>query len=77
MYICTFTASTICQKYQCPNESKCKICNATGLPYCEYSCTINNGGCGAEALCTEVSISSDDSQECITTGIKCKSIYRK
>ena len=53
------------------------MCDTTGLPYCEYSCAIHNGGCRAEALCTEEPKSLHDSQECISTEINCKSIGNK
>ena len=72
-----YSAVTDCLNYQCPIGSECKVCDTTGLPYCEYSCAIDNGGCRAEALCTEVPIRSPDPQECILTEINCKSIGNK
>ena len=43
------------------------MCNTTGLPYCEYSCAIDNGGCGEGRRCAEVNVSTCDSDQCCST----------
>ena len=42
------TAIIDCLNSECPIGSECRVCDTTGLPYCEYSCTIDNGGCGQQ-----------------------------
>ena len=41
----------------------------TGLPYCELSCSVDNGGCGEGKHCTVVPTSL-----CDTTGECCSSV---
>ena len=48
----------------CPTGSECKVCEATGEPYCVYSCTIDNGGCDEGYLCTEVANPNCNPSEC-------------
>ena len=50
--------------YNCPPGSRCKVCNETGLPYCEYSCTVDNGGCNKGVKCIEEDIISCNAGEC-------------
>jgi len=40
------------------------VCNETHLPYCEYSCTIDNGGCDQNEQCTEVDVPTCNDGEC-------------
>ena len=56
--------SIVCSIYTCPPGSQCKVCNETGLPYCVYSCAIDNGGCGEEIQCIEEDIVSCNVGEC-------------
>ena len=43
------------------------MCNATGLPYCEYSCAVDNAGCGEGRQCAEVDMPSCDSDQCCSS----------
>ena len=36
---------------ECPGHS-CKVREATGLPYCKGSCSVNNGGCRTDQQCS-------------------------
>ena len=42
-----------CLTQQCPTGSQRKVCNDTGLPYCEYSCVVDNGGCDEGSQCVD------------------------
>ena len=42
------------------------MCNETGSPYCEYSCAVDNGGCGEGRLCTTVDALSCKDGECFS-----------
>ena len=73
MYVCTYIAIYInlsfiiivaCLSNKCPPGSHCKVCNETHLPYCEYSCTIDNGGCDQNEQCTEVDVPTCNDGEC-------------
>ena len=70
------TAIIDCLNSECPIGSECRVCDTTGLPYCEYSCTIDNGGCGPAARCTEVAIPSHSAEDCQSTEIKCKQDFK-
>ena len=65
-----------CLSLQCPTGSTCKLCTETGLrlPYCEYSCSVNNGGCGEESQCSEVATTSSCSpgECCPSVNITCQ-----
>ena len=63
MYTLCFI-SIVCSVYNCPPGSECNVCNETGLPYCEYSCAIDNGGCGEGVNCIEENIPSCNFGEC-------------
>ena len=75
-HILLYTATVDCLNFQCPIGSECRVCHTTGLPYCEYSCAIDNGGCGPAARCTEVVIPSPTAEQCQSTEIKCKEDYK-
>ena len=47
-----------CLSHQCPPGSRCEICKETGLPYCVFSCAIDNGGCEVGNQCAEVAVPS-------------------
>ena len=40
------------------------MCNDTGLPYCEYSCAVDNGGCDEGRRCVEVDVPSCGADQC-------------
>ena len=61
-----------CKNLQCPIGSVCKTCDVTGLPYCEHSCTIDNGGCSKDALCTEMDAPSCNGECCSRVHTNCK-----
>ena len=64
MHICSVLIIVACSTHKCPNGSQCKVCSKTGLPYCEYSCAVDNGGCGEGRLCTTVDVLSCNDGEC-------------
>ena len=63
-----------CTELQCPNGSICRVCNHTGMPYCEYSCTIDNGGCSQGARCVEQTAECA-SDECCSPVVTCGSKF--
>ena len=72
MCICKLTGSD-CSTHECPNGSQCKLCSETGLPCCEYSCAVDNGGCGEGRLCTTVDVPScNDGEGCSPDNITCE-----
>ena len=73
-HILLYTATVHHLNFQCPIGSEYRVRHTTDLPipYCEYSCAIDNGGCGPAARCTEVAISSPTAEQCQSTEIKCK-----
>ena len=60
--LCLITVA--CLNHQCPSGSECKVCNDTGLPYCEYSCAVDNGGCDEGRRCVEVDVPSCGADQC-------------
>ena len=65
-----------CALHQCPPGSVCKVCNQTNVPYCEYSCKYDNGGCGEASQCTEVDIPTcNPGQCCSPVNITCEGTY--
>jgi len=57
MYI-NLTHFLDCSGFECPNGSMCRVCNETGLAYCEFSCSINYGGCPEHSTCIETPVTS-------------------
>ena len=65
-----------CSTHKCPTGSQCKVCNETGLPYCVYSCDIDNGGCDDERLCIEVDAPSCIAGDCCSpVNVTCDGTY--
>ena len=65
----------VCLRHQCPPGSVCKVCPQTNLPYCEYSCKYDNGGCGG-IECTEVDIPTcNPGQCCSPVNVTCEGMY--
>ena len=62
-----YTYTVACLNHHCPSGSECKVCNATGQPYCEYSCSIDNGGCGEGRWCAEVDVPTYNSDQCCSS----------
>ena len=53
-----------------------QVCSETSLSYCEYSCDIDNGGCGDGRLCIEVDVPSCiDSECCSPVNVTCEGNY--
>ena len=65
-----------CLSHQCPTGSECKVCNATGLPYCEYSCTVDNGGCAEGSRCSLSQVMCPPDQ-CCSPSIACQCKFIK
>ena len=42
----------------------CKKCNNTNETYCEYSCTVDNGGCPEGSQCSEVAVPTCNPGQC-------------
>ena len=63
LHMCTCVKIIDCDD-KCPTGSQCKLCNETGLLYCEYSCAVDNGGCCEGRLCTTVGVPSCNDGEC-------------
>ena len=61
--MCRFYISVACVGVQCPFGSRCRLWNETRTPYCEYSCDVDNGGCG-ESQCIEVNVSTCTPGQC-------------
>ena len=59
-----------CKGYECPRGSICKVCNQTGMLYCDYSCSIENGGCSQGERCTVASTCA--SGECCKGVVECQ-----
>ena len=53
-----------CLSQQCPAGAMCKICEETNETYCEYSCTVDNGGCPRTSQCAEVAVPTCNPGQC-------------
>ena len=47
-----------------PNKTICRICEETNEIYCEYSCTVDNGGCPRGSQCAEVDVPTCNPGQC-------------
>ena len=41
-----------CERFDCGLNARCKLYPPTGEPFCEPSCSLNNGGCVANQKCS-------------------------
>ena len=69
-----FVVTVACLSYQCPTGSQCRMCNTTGLPYCEYSCDVDNGGCAEGLQCSQSQVTCAPNQ-CCSPSITCQCKY--
>ena len=60
----------------CPNGSHCRVCEANGNAYCEFSCSVDNGGCPAGSTCTESGITCPPDQ-CCSPQINCEGMAKR
>ena len=70
--ILKFPFIAACTGFACPNGSICRECAKTGMPYCEYSCSINNGGCLEGTTCRETPIMCPPGQCCSSVNVTCE-----
>ena len=67
-----FPFITVCTGFPCPSGSICRECQQTGSAYCEYSCSINNGGCPEGATCRETPNACPPGQCCSLVNVTCE-----
>ena len=67
-----FPFITVCTGFPCPSGSICRECQQTGSAYCEYSCSINNGGCPEGATCRETPNTCPPGQCCSLVNVTCE-----
>ena len=65
-----------CTGFKCPTGSTCKVCEETGTAYCEFSCSIDNGGCPAGSTCTESAVTCPPGQ-CCSPQIDCEGMVKR
>ena len=70
MVVLKFPFIVECEGHKCPKGSICKVCNQTGMPYCAYSCSIDNGGCSQNSRCTRTSTCAPG--ECCEGVVECQ-----
>ena len=65
---CTTQIIMICvlvtEALRCPPGTIRRICEETNETYCEYSCTVDNGGCPEDAQCVEVAVPTCNPGQC-------------
>lgn len=69
---CQFLFIVACTGFTCPNGSRCRVCEKTGLAYCDFSCSIKNGGCPKGEPCGETPVSCPPGQCCSSVNITCQ-----
>ena len=63
-----------CTGFKCPPGSECKVCGLTNTAYCDFSCSIDNGGCPEDETCTEVAVPCPPGV-CCSANITCGGSY--
>ena len=52
-----------------------RVHNETGQPYCEYSCSYENGGCAEGRQCVEIDVPCNSGECYSPTNVTCVGIY--
>ena len=65
-----------CIGFVCPRGSICRVCEQNGNAYCEFSCSIDNGGCPSESTCAESGVACPTGQ-CCSPQIDCEGMVKK